>query len=803
MGLGAGAGAWSRRGGRFFGTEAPLVGSHWEVLDSVADLDPELSLDAISVADLSLADGSVAEVSLADLSVEDYLGFGDLSLDEVSVDELFLDPDSHADQPVVAHDAEEVTGSGVLLGLPHDLVELRIEDEPLARPTPLVLASQVLPGAWPDRTTVEDDDSGEVERCRSDASLGVDSGSGSWSPDVASDVELASRSNPELEDYLDDAPITDHLADKNWVSSALMDRFSDASESVSEVDLSFPNDDWLGGSSSGELVDPAEGSVAERRAEKFAAPAAESPLEQGVEAIPEQEDDCSPVADGDSVPVTAAEEQQAVVGLEDDDPDGSGENSSDQSDDSVLVEKERVVESDEAVVAELDRCDPTSQLETASRSSPEEFPTERVSLEDLKALDLAENSENQDEDSTPGSSEVSEVEVAPEVSQPSRDVEEDLEDVATVCGEPVELGELFPMDAADSGPSDAVGESSAPMLDPSHKLGDEVPAVEEPAPSRMPRELAGGESLDSGTSTKSGTISGDTKRPGQDMGPPIMDRALSGAWQTVDAVVESLRYARARAALSVKPNARVWMSLVGPDGSGSRAAQGPGPTCWLELGGPQGAVSSPGARPPSGFIEPPPLGVTTLETSAVPVPPPSSDEGLEEVVTSSRAEPVPLSPGSDVGRTQDVGEDTLEEQPSVEHLLVFEETGTGGAEVTLDGSEEAVEDSPDVVAEGGAIRVALSLGSDEPPERATATRGVAVAPAEALPQRTHDTVDGITTTDLVALARTTGELKRMRAPVDDVPTDDAVAPTRIPSAGDDWLDEREGQEPTLGDDAES
>jgi hypothetical protein len=72
--------------------------------------------------------------------------------------------------------------------------------------------------------------------------------------------------------------------------------------------------------------------------------------------------------------------------------------------------------------------------------------------------------------------------------------------------------------------------------------------------------------------------------------------------------------------------------------------------------------------------------------------------------------------------------------------------------LTLEGTEDEPPAAADVVADGGAVRVELAL-STAPPEPSTATRGVAVAPAEPIRSWTGKAEpDGEPATDLVALA---------------------------------------------------
>jgi len=743
---------------------------------SVADASvADVSLAEASVAEVSLADVSVVEVSPADVSMSDsarHQGsmFGELSLNEVSVSESLQGSGSSADEQVEAAGTSGVQDRALALGLPSQPLSLRIEDEPLPWPTPLVLASQVLPGAWPDRSPSTSDEA-------LDGAIGSDpSGelgpSRAWSSDVEDDVGFASRSDPQLEDYLDDAPITEQLLGQQWVSPVLIDQFSQGSDSDRPLTNSLTDDDWLRASAADQRVTSGEeGLVEAQDADR---------VEAAEESVAESDDADRVEAAEESV--AESDDAEGVVGTE--------ESAAESGEQQLAPANGGRVEPESEPVESV----PAQASEDDAEFSATEFPTERVSLEDLERFEPVLTDDSLPvvpTDTDRGETDPLVPSVAPI----------DPEDAPTVCGDPgedEEATESMSLDALEAAiarggvgvgtdSDDARASGEAQSVSPGHleQTGDDGVAVEHDAEE---------DSLDVSDSTAQAV-----QRSAGDMGPPLMDRALSGAWQTVDAVVASLRRGRAEIARRTAPDPSVWLSLADPGTSlRNNAGQRAEPTFWLELGGP-GARSTDEASPHASA----PAVLDRPETPIASTPP----EEPRELESTGASESIPMAPGPAVHEEPQEAPDTVEEELSVEHVLLFDDKAPSGAEVTLDGSEENSEDQPDVVAEGGAIRVALSLGSDEPPERATATRGVAVPPANAVQRRpvgaSADSVEGVSTTDLVALARTTGGTYRVTAAVDEVATEEVASPTEIPAEGDDWLDGADRPEPTLGDDADA
>ena len=130
-------------------------------------------------------------------------------------------------------------------------------------------------------------------------------------------------------------------------------------------------------------------------------------------------------------------------------------------------------------------------------------------------------------------------------------------------------------------------------------------------------------------------------------------------------------------------------------------------------------------------------------------------------------------------------EDTQVGEISVEQQLELDEGGPASATVDLD----VAADPADVVAEGGAIRVALSLGTRAPTDRKDVTRGVAVGPAEAVASSVGRSGDilGLGATDLVKLARLKDKLGGPGVRVDALVTEDALPAVGLGGDADDWL----------------
>ena len=127
--------------------------------------------------------------------------------------------------------------------------------------------------------------------------------------------------------------------------------------------------------------------------------------------------------------------------------------------------------------------------------------------------------------------------------------------------------------------------------------------------------------------------------------------------------------------------------------------------------------------------------------------------------------------------------------------MILAEAGPDSAIVHLDESNEA----PDVVAEGGAIRVALALGTSAPPGREDVTKGVAVSAAEpvaASPGRSGDG-RGVGATDLVKLARLKDEFGGPGVRVDAMATEEELPGVAQASLADDWLGADVGDAPPL------
>ena len=116
-----------------------------------------------------------------------------------------------------------------------------------------------------------------------------------------------------------------------------------------------------------------------------------------------------------------------------------------------------------------------------------------------------------------------------------------------------------------------------------------------------------------------------------------------------------------------------------------------------------------------------------------------------------------------------------------EPRIELDDSTPGLTSLTLEGTEDEP-GTAEVVAEDGAVRVELGLGS-APPDRQAATHGVAVAPAEPIRSWQGKPVpDSEPTTDLVALARLgQGTAEPPEASPDSEPS--------TPDRGDDWLDE--------------
>jgi len=131
-------------------------------------------------------------------------------------------------------------------------------------------------------------------------------------------------------------------------------------------------------------------------------------------------------------------------------------------------------------------------------------------------------------------------------------------------------------------------------------------------------------------------------------------------------------------------------------------------------------------------------------------------------------------------------EDTVAGDVSIERLLVLAEDSPDSATVNLEEPQESAE----VVAEGGAIRVALSLGKEAPPGLDTATRGVAVSPVEPF-SKSAGTADprDVAATDLVKLARLKIELGGPGVRIDAMETEDELPQLDVGVANgeDDWL----------------
>jgi hypothetical protein len=140
-------------------------------------------------------------------------------------------------------------------------------------------------------------------------------------------------------------------------------------------------------------------------------------------------------------------------------------------------------------------------------------------------------------------------------------------------------------------------------------------------------------------------------------------------------------------------------------------------------------------------------------------------------------------------------EDTVVGDISVEQRVILAEAGPVSATVNLDELSEAA----DVIAEGGAIRVALSLGTSEAPGRDNVTKGVAVSAAEPLaasPGRSGD-VRGVGATDLVKLARLKEEFGGPGVRVDAMATEEELPGVVVLTEIEDWLGSDEGDAPPL------
>ena len=146
-------------------------------------------------------------------------------------------------------------------------------------------------------------------------------------------------------------------------------------------------------------------------------------------------------------------------------------------------------------------------------------------------------------------------------------------------------------------------------------------------------------------------------------------------------------------------------------------------------------------------------------------------------------------------------EETGDGEDSVDELLIMEEEDTGPESVLLEPDREQ---AADLLAEGGAIRVELSLGEKAAATREEARRGVAVAPARPLRKWDGKTGDPAErATDLVALARlqeTSGSGTREPSVAAEPVVPDAE-PGEIEPGGpnDDWLADVGGADAVAAD----
>ena len=140
-------------------------------------------------------------------------------------------------------------------------------------------------------------------------------------------------------------------------------------------------------------------------------------------------------------------------------------------------------------------------------------------------------------------------------------------------------------------------------------------------------------------------------------------------------------------------------------------------------------------------------------------------------------------------------EDTVAGDVSVEQHLHVDETGPALATVDLDENSEPAE----VIAEGGAIRVALSLGTKAPSGRDEVTSGVAVSAVEPVPVSSGWSSDArdLGATDLVKLSRLRDKLGGPGVRIDAMETDDAPLEVGPEGRDEDWLGAEGGKESLL------
>jgi hypothetical protein len=210
-----------------------------------------------------------------------------------------------------------------------------------------------------------------------------------------------------------------------------------------------------------------------------------------------------------------------------------------------------------------------------------------------------------------------------------------------------------------------------------------------------------------------------------------------------------------------------------------------------------------GGAAPSGTLNARPMrfelaGVSQVR-SAVPlssevsgslIDPPEADEGADTRVEWQEDIDPESSMGMGPYQNAPGAEDTIVGDVSVEQRLILAESGPISATVNLDEAGEAA----DVIAEGGAIRVALSLGTNAPPGRDSVTKGVAVSAAEpvaASPGRSG-AARGAGATDLVKLARLKEEFGGPGVRVDAMATEEELPGVVVLSDSDDWLGADEG-----------
>ncbi len=174
---------------------------------------------------------------------------------------------------------------------------------------------------------------------------------------------------------------------------------------------------------------------------------------------------------------------------------------------------------------------------------------------------------------------------------------------------------------------------------------------------------------------------------------------------------------------------------------------------------------------------------------------PEVDEGAETRLAWQEGVDPEASMGMGPYQNAPGAEDTVAGDISVEQRLILAEAGPTSATVHLDEVGEAA----DVIAEGGAIRVALSLGTSAPLGRESVTKGVAVSAAEpvaASPGRSGD-VRGAGATDLVKLARLKEECGGPGIRVDAMATEDELPGVGVHSESEDWLGVDDGDAPPL------